>query len=105
VDAELVEVGAVGGIEFAGAVVDGIGVVVGDAFAAAVVVGALDFAGDRLGCVFVVVVLIGRSFVALRQVVLKGEGSGGQKCGEEGCERSSLQEGEAFRRKVKLETT
>jgi len=65
VDAELVKVGAVGGIEFAGAMIDGVCVVVGDAFAAAVVVGALDFAGNGLRRVFVAVVLIGRSFVVL----------------------------------------
>jgi len=49
VHAELVEVGSVGGVELAGAVIDGVGVVVGNAFAAYVVVGALNDAGDGLG--------------------------------------------------------
>lgn len=93
VDAELVEVGAVGGIELAGAVIDGVGVVVGDAFAAAVVEGALYFAGDGLGCVFVVVVAVGGALVVAGQIVLNGEDGGGEERGEEGCERSSLQEG------------
>jgi len=100
-DAELVKVGAVGGVEFAGAVVDGVGVVVGDAFAATVVEGALDFAGDHLRCVLMVIVVVGRAFVVAGQVVLEGEGGGGKECDEERCVRSAWQECGAFRGRVR----
>ena len=72
VHAELVEVGAVGGVELAGAVVDGVGVVVGDAFSAGVVVGALDDAGDGLRAGGVVGVGVGRAFVGGEEVLRGG---------------------------------
>ena len=93
VDAELVEVGAVGRVELAGAMVDGVSIVIGDAFAAAVVEGAFDFTGDHLGCVLVAVVVVGRALVVAGQIVLKGEGACGEERGEECCERSAWQAG------------
>ena len=63
VHAELIEVGSVGWVELAGAVVDGVGVVVGDTFAAGVVVGALDDAGDGLRAGGVVGVGVGGALV------------------------------------------
>ena len=65
VHAELVEVGAVGGIERAAAVVFRVGIVIGDAFAAEVVVGALDAAGNFLRAGMVAAVVVGSAFVGV----------------------------------------
>src|SRR5215469_4262720 len=68
VHAELIEVGAVRGIQGSAAVVLGIGIVVGDAFSAAIVVGALDAAGDLLRTAVIASVGVGSSLVGFHEV-------------------------------------